>query len=217
MANLSGLTPLGDQLRYIEQVAIANGISPSTLYGVYGAESNYGQNEGPSTAGAEGPFQFLPSTGALFGLNSSTITNFEDSAAAAAKYLASLGANSSPTSPQTFAALNAYNGNRGGSSQTSYVQDVLNHEPSQAALNVAQSGLQPGLGGTIQGGINAASGAVNSVSDIPGAITGVFNSFTNWFPKALVFLALIGLAAGLILTAFHRSGGQLPRVAPVPV
>ena len=57
---------------------------PDLLWGVYGQESDYGRNLGPSSAGARGPFQFMPATARAYGIDP---MNFTQAAAAAAKYL----------------------------------------------------------------------------------------------------------------------------------
>ena len=113
----------GSQKQQVAQVARQYGLSPKTLWGVYGTESSFGANPGTSSAGAQGPFQFIPSTWAQYGHGN--VQNFSSALLAAAKYLHSLGANSNPNSPQTAAALNNYNGNGGGASLTSYVSSVL--------------------------------------------------------------------------------------------
>lgn len=107
------------------QAAARYHLSPETLWGVYGTESSFGQDPSTSSAGAEGPMQFLPSTGAEYGLNATTIQQFMPSMFAAAKYLHNLGADANPTSPKTKAALNGYNGNKGGTSETSYTKSVI--------------------------------------------------------------------------------------------
>lgn len=234
--------PAQQQAQLVAQAAKQQGLSPLTLWGVYGWESNFGQGEGPSYAGAEGPFQFLPSTGAEYGLNSSTIWDFQDSLTAAARYLKSLGANSDPSSPQTLAALNGYNGNKGGASQTTYTQHVIALGPQ---IEVAGVGLaKPLIGGTagkiVQGvgsGIAAVAAPIVGLSDLlaegapelgaaaegagagaggaagataaskllqTGGAVAAFELFKGWFPKAALWLALLGLGIGLLYVAARR-------------
>lgn len=119
----SGQVVSGSEQAQVRQEAARFGVSPQTLWGVYGTESDFGANPSTSSAGARGPFQFIQSTWERWGKGS--IMNFTDSLEAAARYLRSLGANVEPDSPATLAALNAYNGNGGGSSQTSYTESVL--------------------------------------------------------------------------------------------
>src|SRR5579859_423738 len=58
------------------------GIDPATLWGVYGTESGFGKNLGPSSAGAV--FQFEPSTAQSLGVNP---MNLKSAAYGAADYL----------------------------------------------------------------------------------------------------------------------------------
>jgi membrane-bound lytic murein transglycosylase B len=193
------------QLAQIEAVAKLYGVSPQTLIGVYGTESNYGKNTGPSSAGAEGPFQFLPSTGAEYGLSSSTITQFGPSLTAAARYLKSLGANSDPQSAQTISALNAYNGNGGGSSLTSYANSVISNGLAAATSGGASFGLlqsSPTLTGAANP-ITDLKSLANTIASIPDAIAWFFK---NWL-RILEFIggAVLGVF-GLVLLV--RAGKQ---------
>lgn len=61
----------------------ARGLPPGYLTGAYGIESNFGQNPGKSSAGALGPFQFIPSTATAYGL--ADRTDLDQSAEAAAR------------------------------------------------------------------------------------------------------------------------------------
>lgn len=69
----------------IRDAARTAGIRPALLWGVYGAETNFGKNKNNSSAGAQGPFQFMPATAAGLGIDPH---NFKQAAYAAAKYLA---------------------------------------------------------------------------------------------------------------------------------
>lgn len=95
------------------------GISPKLLWGVYGAETDFGRDLSTSSAGAVGPFQFMPSnfTG-KFDPN-----NFSVAANEAAKYLAAY------KSRGTAGMLAAYNagpaGNPNNSETRAYIPKVL--------------------------------------------------------------------------------------------
>jgi hypothetical protein len=71
----------------IVAAALKYGIDPAVLFGVYGAESVFGKNLGPSSAGAVGPFQFMPGTARGLGVNPN---DFKSAAFGAAKYLKQL-------------------------------------------------------------------------------------------------------------------------------
>lgn len=85
------------EARAIQVAAQKWHINPVLLWGVYGAETAHGSDIKTSSAGARGPFQFLPSTareyGYPLGVNENGVTNmkaFSAQADAAARYLASL-------------------------------------------------------------------------------------------------------------------------------
>lgn len=109
----------------INKVAAEYGVSPQALIGIYGAESGYGSNENTSSAGAMGPFQFMPGTAAEYGI-SGQMMEFGPELIAAAQYLKKAGANSVLNSPQTLGAISAYNPLNGGYN-AGYVSDVLAH------------------------------------------------------------------------------------------
>ena len=216
--------PKTQQQDVVWSAAQKYGISPQTLWGIYGAESGYGTNEGPSSQGALGPFQFLPSTGARYGLTSGpgdtgSIWNFTAAADAAANYLKNgLHANASPNSPQTIAALNGYNGNKGGTTMTAYAQQVIaagggtggglhvvpgGVAPPGSNVNFGQYGplSYPDIGGISAGGLGGqalqASGAA-----------GVWNSFLGWIPKAALTAGLVIAGLVLLVVAFGRTTGM---------
>jgi soluble lytic murein transglycosylase-like protein len=67
------------------------GIDPSYLASINFIESNFGRINGPSSAGAQGPMQFLPSTWTEYG-QGGNINDPHDAILAAARYLAHNGA-----------------------------------------------------------------------------------------------------------------------------
>ena len=67
------------------------GVDASYLASINFIESSFGRNNGPSSAGAEGPMQFLPSTWANWGQGGS-IWDPHDAILAAARYLVHYGA-----------------------------------------------------------------------------------------------------------------------------
>lgn len=102
-------------------------VNPAYIWGIYGTETSFGSNIKASSAGAVGPFQFLPSTareyGYPLGVNEHAITDwgaFQKQADAAARYLYQHGGQHNPN-----AAVRAYNP---GSS--SYLGEVLEHAKS---------------------------------------------------------------------------------------
>lgn len=104
--------PLSGYRRLYKQAAEDYGFGPDwyVLMAVGKVESNHGENMGPSSAGAMGPMQFMPSTWETAGVDGNgdgvpNIMDPEDAIPAGAKYLADNGA------PEDwYAALFAYNG-----------------------------------------------------------------------------------------------------------
>ncbi|MGH3187013.1 MAG: lytic transglycosylase domain-containing protein [Streptosporangiaceae bacterium] len=98
------------------------GMSWTVLAAIAEIESGDGANDGPSSAGALGPMQFLPSTWAEWGIDGfgpsgmPQITNPLDAVPSAARLLCAAGAGSSATLPT---AIFAYN------HATWYVSEVL--------------------------------------------------------------------------------------------
>jgi hypothetical protein len=67
-------------------IEAAQGLPAGLLHAQYGVESNFGRNQGPSSAGALGPFQFLRGTWATYG-QGGDINNLGDAAQGAGRYL----------------------------------------------------------------------------------------------------------------------------------
>ncbi len=105
----------------ITEAARKYGVSPKLLWGLYGTETSFGKNVSRSSAGAVGPFQFLPSTARGMGVNP---YNFKSAAYGAARYL------SQYKTRGTAGMLSAYNAGPGGGIQRSYVNTTLRNAQS---------------------------------------------------------------------------------------
>ncbi|HEX4215025.1 MAG TPA: lytic transglycosylase domain-containing protein [Candidatus Dormibacteraeota bacterium] len=82
--------PVANLLGYYRSAASAYGIGWGYLAAINFIETDFGRNDGPSSAGAQGPMQFLPSTWAEYG--SGSIMSEHDSIWAAARLLTADGA-----------------------------------------------------------------------------------------------------------------------------
>ncbi len=115
---------------------------PAVLAGINAVETNFGTNLGPSSAGAEGWMQFMPSTWTTYGVDANgdgvkDPDNPEDAIFAAAGYLAAAG-----MPADTYGAIFAYN------HADWYVEEVLANagcyakEVGDAAFTTASLGPQ---------------------------------------------------------------------------
>jgi hypothetical protein len=100
---------------YKEAAAAAGGVPWQYLAAIHLVETRMGRIKGNSTAGAQGPMQFIPSTWAIYG-RGGDVTSNRDAIFAAARYLRATGA------PSDMArALRAYN------NSARYVRAVTNY------------------------------------------------------------------------------------------
>lgn len=118
----------------------ANRIPPAVLAGVASVESNFGQNQGPSSAGAVGWMQFLPSTAKGLGVNPQ---DPRQAIFGAAKLLNQYGYQQNPT--RAIAAYNAGPGNY--QAGLGYAQQVM----SEAKRVAGQLGSGSVLAGNVGG------------------------------------------------------------------
>jgi membrane-bound lytic murein transglycosylase B len=114
---------------------------PAILAGINAVETGFGTNLGPSSAGAEGWMQFMPSTWATYGVDANgdgvaDPNNPEDAIFAAARYLSAAG-----MPADTYGAIYAYN------HADWYVSEVLANAGCYATeigdTAFAQAGLTP--------------------------------------------------------------------------
>jgi len=119
---ISGVPPVLIPIYHRASDAYALGPQgPAILAGINAIETGFGQNLGPSYAGAEGWMQFMPETWAMYGVDANgdgvaDPNNPEDAIFAAARYLSAAG-----MPADTWGAIYAYN------HADWYVEDVLEH------------------------------------------------------------------------------------------
>jgi transglycosylase-like protein with SLT domain len=122
--------PPSNVLPYLQEAATGTGLPLSVVEAQNYAESGYGSNEGPSSAGAEGPWQFEPSTFASLGYTSG-ITDWSTSTQAYVKYMNQL---LKQEGGNIFKALEAYNAGPGNlSAGASYASGI------ESSAGVSQS------------------------------------------------------------------------------
>jgi hypothetical protein len=130
------------KIRAIAEAAQRYGISPAILWGVYGAETNFGRIKSNSPAGAQGPFQFMPATARAYGVNPH---NFFSAVRGAAKYL------SQYKSRGVAGMIAAYNagpaGNPNNSETRAYIPKVIRLAKSWPGVGSRGGGGGSGGGG----------------------------------------------------------------------
>lgn len=125
----SGHRGSSDQFPFIEAIATKFGISPHTLWGIYGTETSYGGNISTSSTGAKGAFQFMPETAKAYGLSPKDLSNkpnaaqFQRQAEAAARYIQAL----THKYHSEGKAVEAYYGNQGSLEAQQYRARVEEH------------------------------------------------------------------------------------------
>ena len=87
--------PAGDLLRYYREAEAATGVGWNYLAAINLIETKFGSIAGLSSAGAQGPMQFMPETWAAYG-NGTDVNSPRDSIMAAGRYLADSGFASNP-------------------------------------------------------------------------------------------------------------------------
>ena len=145
---------MASQRQVVQAAGRRYGVDPRILWGVYGTESDYGRNPSTSSAGAVGPWQFLPSTAKGMGVNP---YDFRSGAFGAAKYLAQY------KKRGTAGMLSAYNAGPAGGLQQGYVNTVLAKSKSFGggvpAGNVGEPGSSsPGSPLSVQLGVQEGTG-----------------------------------------------------------
>jgi hypothetical protein len=112
----------------VTQAAQSHGIDPAILWGVLGTETNYGEDDKTSSAGAQGYFQLEPATARSLGVKNPN--DFAEAANGAAKYLAEY------KSRGVGGMLSAYNAGPAGGYQAGYVNETLQNAKSYGS-NIA--------------------------------------------------------------------------------
>jgi hypothetical protein len=153
------LPPVARQRRIIRNAARSEGIKPRILWGLYGAETGFGENIQESSAGAQGPFQFMPETARGMGIDPH---NFRQAAFGAARYLGQY------KDRGVAGMLAAYNAGPAGDPNN---PETAAYIPKVREL--AQTWKPPGGGGGRPGGRAGGGRPGTSAAQLPQGTTGV--------------------------------------------
>ena len=210
----------GNVAPFIKEAATGTGLPESVVAAQNYTESGYGSNEGPSSAGAEGPWQFLPSTFQGLGFSLSGITNWNTSTQAYIKYMNQLLASEHGDVRNALAAYNAGPGNL--QAGYGYADTILAEAGQNPNVKVgADSASTPTT--TAAGG--------SGILSWPGQITGFFSDADtfvtklawivepgSWLRIGSFLLAMILLVGAIVIfTHADEKIGSLPMPMPVPV
>lgn len=175
------------------------------MLAIYGQESDFGRNSSTSTAGAVGPFQFIPSTARQYNYpltNTPNTQQFEQQADAFGRYLKD---NNPSGDPNGWAPAM-----RGGYTQAQANSTLVNIPPALkqslssfhavGGLDPTSSALQSALGAVPGlGGAQAVTGVAKNLGvSIPNPLNALEEFFSSFLKRAVfIFLGIILLAIGV--------------------
>lgn len=209
-------------VQYIKEAASGTGLPESVVAAQNYVESDYGRNVGPSSAGAEGPWQFLPSTWSGLGEPAGQENNWSVSTQAYVKYMKQLLAQEHGNVRNALAAYNAGPANL--QAGYGYADEILSLAGQSKSVSVGPSAAT----GDNTGGANT-----TSFLSWPGDITGFFRdakTFVDallWIVNPASWLRIGAFGFGVLLLVFAillfvKVGSdepliKLPSTVPVPV
>jgi hypothetical protein len=201
--------PTPAQLVPIYKAAAARyGVPWTLLAAINKVESDFGRNNGPSSAGALGPMQFEPATWKAYGVdaNGDGVANINDPVDAiysAAHLLSANGADSNVSSAGTQKAIFSYN------HSSSYVKEVTQLAGLFGKYDTGSVGGN--AIGAVTGGAKSAIGAVTGLpGTISNAVTGAESWLQNEATVGFAYLALTGLALAFIAFGAIKAAGGSP-------
>lgn len=181
--------------------AAANrGIPAEILWGVFGVETGWGSNVVTSSAGAQGPFQFIPSTAKAYNYpltNNPNVNEFQKQADAAAHYLSDLH-KKFKNWPDALAAYNAGPDNYKIPAARKYAADVL----AKGKQGPPKSGGVLGAVGGVGSAIKDAEGAIPDVPKIAFDGLKAIGAFFAALLQKDTWIRILKVMGGLGLIAF---------------
>jgi hypothetical protein len=202
------------QAAAINAAAQKYGIPAAILWGVYGLETDWGGNVTTSSAGAVGPFQFIPGTARTYNYpltNSPTDAQFQQQADSAAHYLSDL----FHQTRSWDTALHDYSGGGYGLAQvkTKGMPKLL-AAPGQVNLHGGTDAQSGGVGGGL-GGLTGVGGVGDAISTAS-TIANTLGSIQFWIRlgEAIAGMILIALGLKAVTGGTVDPVGMARKVAP---
>jgi Transglycosylase SLT domain len=202
--------------QYIKEAATGTHLPESVVAAQNYTESGYGQNMGPSSAGALGPWQFLPSTYAGTGEPAGTENDWAYSTQAYIKYMNQLLKEEHGNVRNALAAYNAGPGNlQAGYGYADHILSLAGQGNITVGTTSPQSSssLIPGLGGI--------TGPLGTIANVFSTIDTVLKDILSpsfWLRIASFFAGILLLVAGIwCLVRASDNSPIIPQAMPVPV
>lgn len=209
-------------VKYIQQAAQGTKLPESVVAAQNYTESGYGSNLGPSSAGAEGPWQFLPSTYTGLGFSQSTINDWSDSTSAYVKYMNQLLKEEGGNVRDALAAYNAGPANK--SAGYGYADSILSLAGQSSQITVQTSDSAQTDTGSSLNPLSGITGLVSSVTEIASVfkdldtiVLDILNP--SFWLRIGAFLAGVFFLITGIWCLIHASDNSplVPQNVPIPV
>jgi hypothetical protein len=213
--------PAGQQASVLVSVSQKYQIPLSALLGIYGQETGFGSNSSTSSAGAMGPFQFIPSTAAQYGyplVNDPSLAQFTQQADALGRYLIAGNPNRDPAGWAP-AMRGGYNETQAEANLVHIPGALKNALVSIIGKNYLNDG-KPIPGTTITPGpgtFGSITAPFASVADAVGAIASLVTSTDFWLRlgEGIAAMALLYLGLHALVGQSSTPGQQVKHVTRI--
>jgi hypothetical protein len=208
--------------KYIQEAAQGTGLPESVVAAQNYAESGYGTNLGPSSAGALGPWQFEPTTWNQLGLPPGEENSWPVSTQGYITYMKQLLQEEDGNVRNALAAYNA--GPNNISAGYGYADSILAAAGQSQSVSVSGSGTDTSgasLGGGVLGSLSGVVSSLSSIADVFKDIDTVVMDVLNpafWLRIVSFFAGVLLLIAG-IWCLVHASDNSpiVPQNIPVVI
>jgi hypothetical protein len=206
-------------LQWIKDAAQGTGLPISVVAAQNYTESDYGRRLGPSSAGAEGPWQFIPGTwGGLTTKPFSSANNWADSTPVYVAYMNQLLKQEHGNVRDALAAYNAGPGNL--QAGYGYADSILGLAGQSTNLTAATGSDTSQSAGGLGGILSIPGDIVNFFKDADSLVLKLHWLFepSSWLRIGSFFVAIVFLIGAIIIfTKADEKIGSIPLPMPVPV